>query len=314
MAAERAAWENVQASLPGSPHFDHEAWQQWCEAVRRADLARNAVAEGARRWGSQRDAPALPRSAVAPHPRPLLRAGQGRTRLRDELAKRDQFFSIVVHELRNCMGPVMLALTMLDRSPKLDIARDLLRRQLRKMQRHIDDLADISRIANGKFTVEPQPVVLQEIVSAVIQESQSALAQGGHRLELNMPRKPLLVCVDRVRIGQVLTNVVVNAIKFTPAGGLISIGAAARHGLAEVRITDTGRGIERARLKDVFELFTQLEHRPAAGGLGIGLAIAKLLMEMHSGTIHATSPGVGKGATFVIRLPLVSAQGHALLQ
>jgi CheY-like chemotaxis protein len=191
----------------------------------------------------------------------------------------------------------------------------MIERQVALMVRLIDDLLDVSRITSGKIVLQRRPTALAELVQSAVEAQRAAIEAAHIALTIELPSQPCVVDVDPARVVQIISNVLHNASKFTPAGGRISLGVAVEHRgpagepVAAIRVTDTGVGIPQALLGRIFELFTQGEamSERAQGGLGIGLALAQRLAEMHGGDIVASSEGVGRGSEFVIRLPMSPA-------
>ncbi len=219
---------------------------------------------------------------------------------------KDDFFAAVTHELRTPMTSIigwtrLLKMEKLE-SPDALEAVEAITSSAQLQAQLVDDLLDVSRIATGKLTLRCEPVSLHE----VIQESVSALTPSanskGVRLRVDLSDDATLQA-DRGRLRQIVNNILANAIKFTSAGGLISISARSAEGAAGIRIQDTGRGITPELLPHIFDSFRQAENAEQ-GGLGLGLTIVRHLVEMHRGTIHAESEGAGKGATFVVTLPI----------
>lgn len=234
-------------------------------------------------------------------------------RLSDQNRRKSEFLATLAHELRNPLTPIRTGLEIL-RQVELPAtaarARTMMQRQLALMVRLIDDLMDISRISSGKVELARAPVSAAQLMEAALESSRSGIESAGHQLSIEMPGEQLWVNADLLRFTQVLSNVLNNAAKYTPRGGRVSFGACREAEWLVIRVRDSGAGIEQAKLASVFEIFAQVDSTldSAQGGLGIGLALARTLTEMHGGTIAAESEGVGKGSTFVIRLPLVQPE------
>ncbi len=199
---------------------------------------------------------------------------------------------------------------MLNLSSDAEIVADTRRmmdRQLAHMVRLIDDLLDVSRIANDKLTLRRERVLLQTIAESAVEASRPFIEASGHSLTLTLPDEPVWLAADAIRLAQVVSNLLTNAAKYTPEGGSIELAAAREAGEVVVNVTDTGIGIPPEMQAQVFEMFTQVNRAldRSQGGLGIGLALVKRLVELHGGTITAHSPGLNKGSTFTVRLPLV---------
>ncbi len=232
--------------------------------------------------------------------------------LREADRRKDEFLATLAHELRNPLAPVRTGLEVLKRMPNSEAAsraREMMDRQIGQMVRLIDDLMDVSRITLGKVTLKKERLMLRTVIDAAIETSRPLIDANHHGLRVNVPDEAIWVEADRTRLAQVLGNLLNNAAKYTPAGGQIEVAAGRDGDAAFVRITDTGIGIAREDIPEAFELFSQL-HRPLDrhhGGLGIGLALVKKLMDMHGGSIAAESEGVGRGTAFTIRLPTAAA-------
>lgn len=221
--------------------------------------------------------------------------------------RKDEFLAVLGHELRNPLAPILSAVEVLDGqapSSAQEKARGVVRRQIRQMTRLIDDLLDVGRITSDRLVLRPSTVELSAVVDAAIETCRPAMDARGHRLDLRLPPTPIVLHVDAARISQVLSNLLSNAIKYTPPGGDISIVASAGGAGLDIRVRDTGAGIDPSVLPTIFELFVQVEqHERTTGGLGIGLALARQLVEMHGGHLQAASEGLGRGAEFSIWLP-----------
>jgi len=238
---------------------------------------------------------------------------QAHAQLRAEQAKKDEFIATLAHELRNPLAPIRTGLHVLGKSPPPAVAARTLatmERQLSHVVRLIDDLLDVSRIARGKLVLQQEDVVLQQVISHAVDESEPFLKAGGQQFSVAVPPEPIWVHADATRMVQVLTNLLNNAAKFTPAAGSITLTATSDGRMAEIRVTDTGIGIPPERLQDVFELFTQVKGAQPTGqpGLGIGLSLARMLVDLHGGTIEAHSDGPDRGACVAIRLPVCRHQ------
>ncbi|MDR5735952.1 HAMP domain-containing sensor histidine kinase [Caballeronia sp. LZ025] len=231
----------------------------------------------------------------------------------------NEFLAMLGHELRNPLAPIRNAVGVLQRqdlvSPDvLRKTRDLVERQLAHMTRLVDDLLDAGRITTGKVKVSAAPIRMQEVVERAV-EGIDAMADGkAQTLDVQMPAEPLMVNGDMTRLVQVLQNLLHNASKFTPADGLICVNLSHVQRMAMVRIKDNGRGIEAEALHRVFDLFTQEKDPSAAreeGGLGIGLTLARSLVELHGGSIDVSSSGRGHGTTFTVWLPALEGNVRA---
>ena len=230
-------------------------------------------------------------------------------KLRDADRRKDEFIATLSHELRNPLAPIRSAVQVMRYTGsgpgELAISRDVIDRQVTHMTRLIDDLLDVGRITQNKVELRKEPVDIGDAIRQAIETSRPLLEDSRHRLSVEVPPAPVYVDADPVRITQILANLLNNSCKFTPAGGVIELTAKASEREITVSIRDTGKGIPGDRLNSVFEMFAQVDGSPAGmrSGLGIGLSLTKHLVELHGGTIVASSDGEGKGSTFVVRLP-----------
>lgn len=231
--------------------------------------------------------------------------------LREEDEKKDEFLATLAHELRNPLAPIRNAAYYLrakgPSDPDLRAARDIIDRQVQLMTRLVDDLLDISRITRGKIVLQKERTNAEFIISDAVESSRPLIDEAGHELTVNMPPKPLWVHGDVARLAQVLSNLLTNAAKYTNAGGVIQLTAEQHRDQVVISVRDTGIGIAPENLSRIFDMFSQVDPalERSQGGLGIGLALVKRLVEMHEGKIEAYSEGLGKGSEFVVRLPLL---------
>ena len=177
----------------------------------------------------------------------------------------------------------------------MERARAIMERQLSHMVRLIDDLLDVSRISLNKLRLRRSRVLLSEVLSNAIETARPALERAGHQLEIAAPSEPVLLDADLTRLAQVLGNLLTNAAKFTPKGGHITLKAQLQGETAVISVEDNGIGLRPESLLRIFDMFSQVDHsvERSAGGLGIGLALVKGLIEMHAGSVHAESRGPG---------------------
>jgi signal transduction histidine kinase len=226
--------------------------------------------------------------------------------------RKTEFLGVLSHELRNPLAPIRNSLYVLDRatphSEQAVRARSVLRRQVEHLTRLVDDLLDITRISHGKIALSRARLDLRDVVTRTSDDNRSLCDEGGVSLHVHIPSAPVSVDADATRVAQVIGNLVQNAAKFTPRGGRVDVEVTTREELAEISVRDTGIGMERNDLDRVFEPFAQADQGLARtnGGLGLGLALVRALVELHGGTVRATSPGHGQGATFSFTLPLAS--------
>ena len=239
------------------------------------------------------------------------------TSLKEAVLKRDEFLAMLSHELRNPLSPLRNASHMLMQGettdPKIVWSRGVIERQLKHMIRLVDDLLDVSRIARGKIVLLSEPVKLAEVVAAAVEIVQPLLEQKRQQLQIEAADPELAVRGDPVRLAQVVGNLLHNAAKYTGEGGQIVLMTRERDGRAEIVVQDTGIGIASEAMPRIFELFTQIpsERASTSGGLGIGLALVRALVELHGGEIDANSPGVDRGSEFTVRLPLMDQGADA---
>jgi PAS domain S-box-containing protein len=225
--------------------------------------------------------------------------------------RKTEFLATLAHELRNPLAPLRNGLEVMrlaaDNPVAVGKARDMMERQLAHMVRLVNDLLDIARITGGKVELRKERVELRSVVASAVETSLPLLEAGGHKLTLDIPEE-LALDVDPTRLAQVLSNLLNNAAKYTPAGGSIELSARRDGDEVVVAVSDTGVGIPEESLSTIFEMFSQIGQNMdrAQGGLGIGLSLVRRLVELHGGTITAASPGAGEGSTFVVRLPLPS--------
>lgn len=260
----------------------------------------------------------------------LLRIARERSRLEREIARhrettrslveseraleeadrrKDDFLATLSHELRNPLAPIRTAAQIIKvaggAQPGLQVAREMIDRQVGHMVRLIDDLLDVSRITRGKLELQREPVTLGAVLERALEAAQPNVAGQNHQLSVSLPDGPVRLDADPVRLAQVFTNLLNNACKYTDRGGRIELSAVMEGSDVVVKVSDNGIGIDPKNFSRLFEMFAQVESALARtqGGLGIGLALSKSLVEMHGGTITVESPGVGRGSTFTVRLP-----------
>jgi signal transduction histidine kinase len=234
--------------------------------------------------------------------------------LKDAVVKRDEFLAMLSHELRNPLSPLRNASHMLmqgdTQDSKIIWSRGVIERQLKHLIRLVDDLLDVSRIARGKIVLVSERVKVADIVAAAVETVQPLLEQKKQQLELNGGDRGIDVRGDPVRLSQVVGNLLHNAAKYTGEGGRIVLGFRRNGANAEICVRDTGIGISQESMSRIFELFTQIpsERASTGGGLGIGLALVRALVELHGGEISAASDGLERGSEFTVRLPLFAKE------
>jgi signal transduction histidine kinase len=223
---------------------------------------------------------------------------------------KDEFLAMLAHELRNPLAPIYNAVQLMRRKPMPDPqvawSRDVIERQLAHLSRLVDDLLDVSRITRGKINLNKEPLAISNLIARAVETAHPLINDRAHDLSVDLPDETLQVLGDPTRLTQALGNVLGNAAKYTQRGGRIVIAAHRDGAEVSLSVSDTGEGIPADLLPDIFNLFTQLDRTSghAQGGLGIGLALVRKLVEMHGGSVTAHSDGVGKGSRFVLRLPL----------
>jgi len=222
--------------------------------------------------------------------------------------RKDEFLAVLGHELRNPLSPIMSALEVMHGSvpePDHANARAVIRRQVRQMARLIDDLLDVGRITSDRFMLRMAPVALASVVEAAVETSQPVIAERQHRLTVTGKFSDVQLIADAARLSQVLANLLTNAAKYTPAGGRIDVHASVCAEGVTITVKDSGVGIEADVLPNLFELFRRVDPggETSSGGLGIGLALARRLVEMHGGRLNASSAGRDRGSEFTVWLP-----------
>jgi signal transduction histidine kinase len=252
---------------------------------------------------------AIERMAMA---RQLLLRDQALRRNEKSLAeadqRKDEFIALLAHELRNPLAPVRVGSQVLrqtdDVKTKLDTL-NMIDRQLGHMARLVDDLLDVSRITNSKVLLRLEKISVRSVADAAVEVAQPLMDAGRHELTLDLPPQDLWLDADPTRMAQVIGNLLNNAAKYSDAGGRISLRFWQEADQVVIEVKDDGLGIPPDKLEEVFEMFTQVNQTldRSQGGLGIGLALVKRLVEMHNGTVAARSVGEKQGSTFIIRMP-----------
>jgi PAS domain S-box-containing protein len=230
--------------------------------------------------------------------------------LADTTQRMHEFIAMLAHELRNPLAPIRNAVALMGRKglkdPTLESMRQTIDRQSMLLTRLLDELLDVNRIARGQFVIERELVDVRDVLTRAIETSRPLIDSRRHGLEVSVPDQPARVLGDALRLTQTFVNLLNNAAKYTPEGGSIRLSAAVRGAEIEVRVIDNGAGIERDMLEKVFDLFVQVDStmQHALGGLGVGLALVRRVVELHGGNVLARSEGKTYGAEFVVRLPL----------
>lgn len=237
-----------------------------------------------------------------------LRARRRQYEARRAIRSRDEFLAMLGHELRSPLAAISLASELLERDPD-DAARkvSVIRHQARTLTRLVDDLLDTARVTHGKVVLKTAPLDLAEVVRETIALQRPNARASGLDLTAQITA-PLPIAGDRVRLEQVLANLLANAFKYTPAGGSVRVEAGPEGGRAVVRVIDTGIGIEPEMIGRVFDMFAQADQglSRSRGGMGLGLTLVQSLVHLHGGNVSVTSGGTGRGSTFMIDVPLTA--------
>jgi len=225
--------------------------------------------------------------------------------------RKDEFLATLAHELRNPLAPIRTGLDILrirsGDAQATQRATDIMERQLRQMVRLVDDLLDVSRINTGKFAIKMGRVELKAVVNDALEVVRSYIELHGHELVLDLPDRPVFLHGDATRLAQILSNLLNNAAKYTNRGGRVTLSGRVEDKTLVLEVTDTGIGLAPDMLDSVFEMFVQVDStlERTNAGLGVGLSLARKLVELHGGTITARSEGLGRGSCFSVRLPIV---------
>ena len=240
----------------------------------------------------------------------FLERCQAEVALRDADRRKDEFLATLAHELRNPLAPLRSGLQVMhlarDDAATIEQARSMMQRQVEHLVRLVDDLLDLSRISGGRITLQKERLQLGAVVQQAVETNRPAIERAGHQLTLTVTAPPVHVDGDPVRLTQVFSNLINNAVKFSDPGGVIRVTLELHDEHAVVRVKDSGVGIPPAMLPRIFEMFTQVDRslERAQGGLGIGLWLVRQLIDMHGGTVEAHSEGPGTGSHFDVRLPI----------
>jgi signal transduction histidine kinase/ActR/RegA family two-component response regulator len=286
-AAVRA--EHVAASARGELRAAQKYAREAETLARALDTARTDVERGLRQLAAQ------------------TRALQdARARAEEATRAKDEFLAMLGHELRNPLAPIMTALQLLRLKNQTSREYEIIERQVTSLMRLVDDLLDISRITSGKVDLQVRPVECSEVAARAIETASPALERKQQRLDIDVARTGLVLHADPAKVAQIIANLLNNASKYSDNGCVITLRAAREGDNVVIRVRDEGIGIAPDMLDRVFELFEQ--HPQAldrsAGGLGLGLAIVRSLVQMHGGRVWATSEGIGHGSEFIVELPL----------
>ena len=237
--------------------------------------------------------------------------------LREADRRKDEFLATLAHELRNPLAPIRNSLEVL-KMPRIDAntsrqAREMMERQIHHLVRLVDDLLDVSRVMRGKIDLRRERIELATVIARAVETCQPLIDAQRHRLEISSANEAMPLDADPVRLAQVVGNLLTNAAKYTPPGGRIWLGAKRDGDHAVLTVRDSGVGIDGSLLPHVFDLFVQGHHTAShsQGGLGVGLTLVRRLVEMHDGTVDASSAGAGKGTEITVRFPLVAGAAEA---
>lgn len=239
--------------------------------------------------------------------------------LRDADRRKDEFIAMLGHELRGPLAPLRNGVFLLQKAPVVSGTAQgiyaMMDRQLQHLVRLVDDLLEVSRISTGKLTLQRSRIPLQTVVDHAVEASLPMIGASEHQVELQVAEQPVWIDGDLTRLAQVLTNLLINAAKYTPRGGRIVLFAGVDGNDAVMRVSDSGHGIAPSMQQQIFDLFGQVDgqREDAQAGLGIGLALVRQLLQMHGGDVECESLGVGHGSTFTARLPMIAPaleRGH----
>ncbi|HTF87509.1 MAG TPA: response regulator [Planctomycetota bacterium] len=234
--------------------------------------------------------------------------------LRDADRRKDEFIAMLAHELRNPLAPIVNGLEMMRlknlNDPQLVWCRDVITRQVAHLSRLVEDLLDVSRITQGKIKLQTAEVELTKVIERAIETVRPLIDSHHHALTVHMPEDPVVIHGDAMRLAQILSNLLSNAAKYTQDSGKIQLHVSCTDSDVQIRVKDSGVGIPAEMMPKMFELFVQFERTldRSQGGLGIGLALVKRLVELHGGDVSVHSEGSGRGSEFVVHLPLIPAR------
>jgi len=249
----------------------------------------------------------------------VLRARSKQYAVREAARRKDEFLASLGHELRNPLAPIRTSVALLPRlypgAPQPARIRDTVERQVGLLTRLVDDLLDVARITSGKITLQRQSIALGTVMHHVGELCQQAADAKGIQIHWSLPMEAVTLDADYARIVQIFANILSNAIKFTPQNGQVHVSARCDGARLQVRVRDTGIGLERETVPRIFRMFEQnaAASGQIASGLGIGLSLSREFAQMHGGSVTARSEGIGKGSEFVIELPVVSCMQEEAL-
>jgi signal transduction histidine kinase/ActR/RegA family two-component response regulator len=242
------------------------------------------------------------------------------TQLHEQDRRKDEFIAVLSHELRNPLAPIRAAAKVIA-SPRVAVtqlqrAQVIIERQVTHMALLLDDLLDVARITQGKLRLTKRLVTLNDVIDVIIETTRPTLNERNHNLSLSLPAEQVSLDADPLRLSQILSNLLVNAAKYSEPGKRIELAGTVQGETLSLSVKDEGVGIAPESMDGIFEMFSQIEGaaRKSDGGLGIGLALVKGLTELHGGTVEARSAGLGRGSEFIVRLPLAPQQVTTLPQ
>ena len=328
-------WYDFTGVSPGStdgpawngmfhPEDQSRAWEVWRRSLATGETYeieyRLRHRSGEYRWVLGRALPVRNEEGVIVRWMGTCTDIQEQKRAQEELLansrRKDDFLAMLAHELRNPLAPISTAAHLLKAAPwdEKNVARsaDIVTRQVRHMTELVDDLLDVSRVTRGLVELERAPVELKAVLGSAIEQVRPLIEARGHQLTTRMTSGDVYVLGDRTRLVQVMSNLLNNAAKYTPVNGSLSLSVAVGE-LVEVRVADNGMGIDAQLLPHVFDLFTQGERTPdrSQGGLGLGLALVRSLVDLHGGRVTVESEGRGRGSAFTVTLPLLTVPAPA---
>ena len=322
----RERWQGTLAALDACMHPEDAErrrviFRDAMEHGRYVEMEfRTPIADGEVRWMHLRGNCSLDAGATLPVYTGVMMDITERKRmeeaLRDGDRRKSEFLAMLAHELRNPLAPIYNGLSILRQDSALSSEQRhihaMLERQANHIIRLVDDLMEVSRYTTGKLELKRGPIELHTVLHNAIEMSRPFIDAGRHKLEVVLPPGTLMLDADGVRLAQVLSNLLNNAAKYTAEGGKIRVHVGLEDARPVISVRDNGQGIPADMLNRVFDLFTQIDNRRSADGLGIGLAMVRMLVELHGGEVEARSPGPGLGSEFLVRLPVLR-QGHAAI-
>ena len=306
--AVRPFGERMALLHPDDVKLHDAAWQAALEHGTYCVEYRITDAAGRLRWAAARgklvrDADGKPKQMFGVT-LDITERKQREEALQEKDQRKDQFLATLAHELRNPLAPILTGLEVIricDNRDMRERMRNIIEEQSKQLVRLVDDLLDVGRITTGKLQLDKTELDLATIVHTAVATTAPAFEAARHELVVDLPEAPIIVEVDRTRLAQVLTNLLTNAARYTPTGGLVTLTAHVEDEEAVITVTDNGVGIAPEMLERVFDMFVQGSR---GEGLGIGLSLVKSLVELHGGSVCARSEGQGRGSVFEVRLPI----------